>query len=195
MKTTMNQLFTTLSLLVWGLCGSGELLAVTIPQQAQVEIDGSGNMVAVWEEHGGSTVTIQGAYCAALSSVWSSPQQLSVANANSGSPILAINATGQTVAVWQSTDPVSSINSIYAATISLQGSSTWTTAAVVSNPATSVKNLMTSATYQVKLNGSGHAIAMWQDATQSWESATTMVSDGTNSWNAPVVVAAVGSTL
>ncbi len=190
MKSIKYQLALTLFLFVLSTTTSS-LFAVSIPQQAKVDMDGKGNMLAVWESHSDSSITIQGAYYMAESGSWSSPELLSLADANSGNPKIAINDAGQAVAVWQSVNSITASNSIYAATIALQGSRTWTQAAMVSSPDQSVRSLLTDGTYQVKTGAGNQAAVIWQNANQSWQSATTIMQEGVNSWNRPVVVVGV----
>ena len=173
---------------------SSQLLAVGLPNNAKFAMDGQGNKVAVWELIEGSVTIIEAATCAASSSTWSTPQQISgrapnSVNLNSVSPMLAINSTGQTVAVWSSTNPDTGINSLYASTIALQGLSTWSTATMVSDPTVSIRTLLGQGPcFSVKVQENGKACAFWQSSDFNMASSNTTVLDVVNIWSAPSTI-------
>lgn len=172
---------------------AAELSAVSIPHSAKIDIDSLGNKVAVWELADSGITTIQAAYCLSDGSEWSASHQLSPTtinstNFNSKGPKLAINSNGQAVVVWLSTIPNSSINGLYAATISLQASATWTTATAVSNLSESVQKPLEDENYSIKLQESGKAVALWQTVESNIETSTSTVSEGSNIWSAPILV-------
>lgn len=197
MKTLKNKAVTAVTVLVWSLCASfimttGQLTAVT----EQIGIDGLGNMVAVWEVSEGDAVTIQAATCMAGSNTWSSPQQLSWSsgsvNYNSFAGRVVTNSAGQTVAVWVSTMPDSSVNQVYAATISLQGSATWTNGVAVSPASQPVRKWVAgSCPYSLELQGTGKAVISWNTTESALMSSASTITDGTNSWTTPAVVYSV----
>ncbi len=160
------------------------LSAVDIPYSAKIEIDDNGNMVAAWELFQGNTTSIQGAFYTVSSGTWSTPQQLSLANYDCAIPKIAIAPSGQAAVVWLSTNPSTKVNSLFAATISLQNSPVWSTAAIISNPNESVIKMLQEPSYSVKVGGNAKAVALWRTVNLQMETATTTI-DGTNSWSAP----------
>lgn len=172
---------------------SSQLLAVGLPNAAKIEMDGQGNKVAVWELIEGGVTIIEAATCASNSSTWSTPQQISgrafsLVNLNSVAPKLAINSTGQAVAIWMSTNPDTGINSLCASTIALQGLATWSSATAVSNPTLSIRWLGQDPCYSVKLSENGKAVAFWQSIDFTLASSTTTVLEVVNIWSAPSTI-------
>lgn len=164
-----------------------------MPSNAQVKIDSLGNIVAVWEEDQATGAVIQAANYDASTLTWSTPQQISpIAIEYSGDPKLAINSSGEAVAIWQSIDSVNNINTIYAATIGLQTSPpTWSTSTALSTTNESVD--MTS--MKVEVSDSHSAVVTWisdvMTPVHNLAFFATTTTDGgllKNSWNTPTAI-------
>lgn len=200
LKNLQNQVFTTMSALI--LCTSfimvtGQLSA-GVPLSAIVEIDPQGNMVAIWEESCQCGPVINASQRTFAGAAWSTPHQLSLTDSNSQNlssrgPQLAINASGEAVAIWASTDPTSLNDRIYAATISLQGSANWTAATAVSDSNQTLRSPGMS--YSVKLNANNQAVVLWQTNAYNYLCSTSIIGNGTNSWSTPATVVGTSDML
>lgn len=193
LKTLQNQVLKAMSALI--LCTSFVLvtgqLSAGVPVSAIVEIDPQGNMVAIWEESCQSGPVIKASNRTFAGAAWSTPHQLSLTDSNSENlssrgPQLAINASGEAVAIWVSTDPTSLNDRIYAATISLQGSANWTAATAVSEANETIRPM--GIRYSVKLNANNQAVVLWQTSTYNYMCSTSTIGNSTNSWSTPALV-------
>jgi hypothetical protein len=119
----------------------------------QIDIDGSGNVVAVWRLADVGGTIIQSSRLAAGGSSWSTPEQLSVSGFSSDNPQVAANGSGNAVAVWQQSN---GSNSIIRISQSTDGGASWTVP-------TDLSELGQSAiTPEVAVDGSGNAVALWR---------------------------------
>lgn len=187
-KTSQNQFFIHISKLACSLCACFIILASTlsaamVPPNAVLNMDSLGNMVAIWQNDDNGTNAIYASQCPVGGS-WSVSQQISTGT-YSEKPKLAINSSGQAVAIWRTRGAMPPFT-LYAATIALQGSSTWSTPAAISTPGDCVTEYCS-----VAVNANSNAVISWQicstDGIQMYSS-TSILSEGTNSWNAPVLV-------
>jgi len=195
MKSVKNKIYASILCICTMMMGG--LSADCTAKSVKMETDGLGNAVSVWELQEGGVTIIQAAYRAATGTEWSAPHQLSLSNQvlgnfRSSDPKLAINSQGQTVAIWRSIDPSSSKSHLYAATLSLQGTVSWTTAALVSDVNEPLQNMLGEAPYSVKVGENGKSTVIWQTVLQEVKSSTSTVSEGSNSWTSPVLVVGTG---
>ncbi|MBS0634512.1 MAG: hypothetical protein JSR37_03515 [Verrucomicrobia bacterium] len=166
-----------------------QLAAVDVPQSASVEIDGLGNMVAVWavNKEDGSSV-VMASKCASTDSSWSTPSQISVSNtaAQSG-PRSVINSSGVAAVVWKARDLQAQVNRIYATTIALSAGGTWTPAVAVSGA-----DEIAMDQYTIRVNSLNQAVLIWQSNSAGTDGlvikSSTSTLDGSNSWSVPVTV-------
>ena len=179
-----------LKLAAVSILATSHLLAIGLPNAAKIETDDQGNKVAVWELIEGGVTIIEAAICSADSSSWSTPQQLSgrvssLVNLNSVCPKLAINSSGQAVAIWMSTNPDTAVTTLCGSTIALQGLATWSTEAAISDPTLSIRALGEDPCYSVKVSENGKAVAFWQSVDFTLASSTTTILEVVNIWSAP----------
>lgn len=135
--------------------------------------------VAVWEELNGSNSTVKAATLT-LGGTWSAPVDISTAATESGQfPKIAVSSSKHNVvAVWRRYDGTHNI--IQAATLTIGGS--WSTAVDISS------SLIDSHSPQIKIDGSGNAVAVWHDATDQTIQYATLPYGG--SWSSPVDLSA-----
>jgi hypothetical protein len=191
MSRSQNQLLTRISKLACGLCAcfitvSSTLLSATIPPNDAIKMDSLGNMVAVWQDSDNGSKVIYASQFTMGASAWTAPQRLSVGGDYCDQPRLAVNSSGQAVAIWKSMGAMPPFT-VYAATIALQGSSTWTSAKAISSPG----NCVVADYYSLQVNDNNHALITWQIMTAhgiDTYSSTSTLSDGANSWSAPLLI-------
>jgi hypothetical protein len=73
-------------------------------QQSRVAIDASGNAIAVWITEEGSTEFVVRSAVRPPGGAWSKPEDVSDSISAAGSPLLAIDAVSEAVAVWTAFD-------------------------------------------------------------------------------------------
>lgn len=149
-----------------------------ISDESQVGMDGDGNAIAIWREFDGTDTNIQTAI-QVKGGVWSTPVTISSVPGNNiyAAPQIAVNPTGNAVAIW---DEVNGSNStVRAATY--DGS--WSTPVDVSAP-TAVSGQVPV----VAINANGYAVALWvrNDGSKAITQSATLQFNG--SWSTPVDV-------
>ncbi len=132
-------------------------LATTIaPNDPQVAIDPAGNATAVWAFFDGSVFIIQGAKLPFGATTWIPTNNLTSTGLTTSRPQIAVDASGNAVAVWERVDSGSGFTVIQAATLPF-GSNSWI-------PAT--QNLSTTVNLslfpEVAVDPAGNAVAVWQ---------------------------------
>jgi len=167
-----------------GLCLGASTLAadsyiVTMPG---LVIDASSNKVAVWEVDNQTTSTgsIQSSTYDSGTSTWSTAVTISDTQ-DAFAPIVATNASGNTVAAWAFIDHV---NGIYSLSVSMLDPMTGWSTPVVLNPTTEQINV----NYQLKINASGQVAIIWNSSntTTSVTSIWTSTAAFGGSWSTPV---------
>lgn len=148
----------------------------------QVAINSSGAAMAVWEVVSGAASYIQASY-AASPGAWGSPATLSPTTQNAVVPQVAINASGQAVAVWQ--------NSVNGVTM-IQGS-TYASGSWSSRPATITSSGYSGTSPQVALNNAGQAVVVWagNNGTSAAIQSSTVTIGG--SWSSPASLSALAN--
>ncbi len=103
---------------------------------------------------------------------------------NPGTPLLALDGSGDLVLVWQSVDETTGMNVIQSSSY-LASSATWSAPQTLSDLTQNSDNPL------VKMNSSGNAIAIWigTDATTSWLQAATLTLGGT--WSSIVYISLI----
>ncbi len=117
---------------------------------ADVGLNSSGQIVAVWERSNGTNTIIQAA-TKMFDGSWSTPVDLSATLQNANNPHVEINDAGQIVVVWERSNGTNTI--IQAATLNY--GSRW------SAPVDLSATLQNANNPEVALNGKGEAIAVW----------------------------------
>jgi hypothetical protein len=118
--------------------------------EPQVAIDGSGNVIAVWTRSDGTNLRIQSAN-RTPSGPWSAAQTLSDPGQSASSPQVAVDASGNAVAVWTRNDGTS--GRIQAAYRPAGGS--FGTPATISDPNGDASSP------DVSMDNSGRAVIAW----------------------------------
>jgi hypothetical protein len=149
---------------------------------ANVAIDGSGNALAAWSRFDGSNYIVQVATLP-FGGAWSSPLDLSAAGGNAFAPMIAMNASGDAIAVWTRFDGTNYIAQVS----SMPHAGSWSTATDLSASGFDVNNLA------VTIDSGGNAVALWDetDGTQSAVKGASCTAGG--SWTTPVVVSSSGA--
>lgn len=144
----------------------------------RVAADGSGNVVAVWNRSDGSDDIIQGSRSTNGGASWSTPANLSESSQSAGHQRLAVDGSGNAVAVWKRYD--GNVDIVQSSRL-LAGGVSWSTPVNVSPDG------IQAATPQVAVDGEGNAVSVWRsygvDGTIIQSSRST---DGGASWSTPV---------
>lgn len=184
MNTKLRSLF---SLVVFSFC----LCAYAIPSDLaadpfsatspKIAMDSFGNAYAVWEEQTEGINYIQYSTLP-LEGNWTTPQVLSLEGFDSTSPLIAVNAAGDAVAIWLSIDSELGISCVYGAM--LPAGESWTTAERVSSSGEDAQ-----ADYQLFLDNSGNVIVTWSGLVINDQQVIRAASGSIlNGWNASVQV-------
>jgi hypothetical protein len=148
----------------------------------QVAVDGSGNLIAVWERDDGDNEIIQASTSTNGGVTWSTPVNLSAAGQNASDPQLTVDGSANVTAVWARSD---GSNPIIQASTSTNGGVTWSTPVDLSAAGASAFNP------QVAVDGSGNLTAVWRRADQGFATIQAATStDGGATWSTPVDLSA-----
>jgi hypothetical protein len=155
----------------------------------RIAVDGSGNAVAVWRRSDGNDDIVQSSRLVAGGASWSTPVNVSPAGIQSATPRIAVDGSGNAVAVWRLADVGGTI--IQSSRLAAGGVS-WSTPeqlSVFSALGTSSDNP------QVAANGSGNAVAVWQQSNGS----DTIIrfsqsTDGGANWSEPTDLSEPGQS-
>jgi hypothetical protein len=115
----------------------------------RVALDRAGNALTVWTRSNGTDVIVQAALQRAAGT-WAAPEAVSQPGLDVDRPEVALDARGNGVAVWQSSDGSNSV--VEAATRTAAGS--WTAFQRLSSPGDAERP-------QVGVDASGEAVAVW----------------------------------
>ncbi len=152
----------------------------------RIAVDGSGNAVAVWRRSDGNDDIVQSSRLVAGGASWSTPVNVSPAGIQSATPRIAIDGSGNAVAVWRLADVGGTI--IQSSRLAAGGSS-WSTPEQLSVSGFSSDNP------QVAANGSGNAVAVWQQSNGSNSIIRISQStDGGASWTVPTDLSELGQS-
>jgi hypothetical protein len=152
----------------------------------RIVVDGSGNAVAVWRRSDGNDDIVQSSRLVAGGASWSTPVNVSPAGIQSATPRIAIDGSGNAVAVWRLADVGGTI--IQSSRLAAGGSS-WSTPEQLSVSGFSSDNP------QVAANGSGNAVAVWQQSNGSNSIIRISQStDGGASWTVPTDLSELGQS-
>jgi hypothetical protein len=124
--------------------------------QPQLAFDGAGNAIAVWTQTSGGQRSIWSARLSAASGQWGVAHQLTAAG-SADLPDLALDSSGNAIAVWQQVDGSGQRLDGWAAQYTA-ASNSWTPATLVSDAVHSAHGL------RVALNASGQGWLAWQQA-------------------------------
>jgi hypothetical protein len=165
--------------------GAPQLLSVPANQVASPQIAIAGTkLVAVWVRYDGKNLIVQTADRDPQTGLWGIPTSLSPSGRDAQAPRIAVDARGDTVAVW--------------ASVALQGwmiqaayrpaGGFWEPATVLDSPQSG------TAAPDVVIDGAGVPTAVWTETVASgWRvNAATRHADGT--WTKPVPLSAVDPT-
>jgi hypothetical protein len=125
----------------------------------QIDIDGSGNAIAIWQQSEGNVISIWAKPYNAETGLWGSASALENDNTvghNAYNPRISIDANGNAIAVWQQTD--GSASSIWANRYNVS-SGLWSTAEEIENDRI-IGNDATNP--QIGFDSKGNAISLWQ---------------------------------
>jgi hypothetical protein len=129
-----------------------------------VAIDARGNAIAVWSQWDGTTYSIYANRYVAGSG-WGTAQPIETGSGTALSPVVALDAAGNAIAVWTQSDGTT--NSIYANRYVAGGS--WGAAELIEtgSGAAGESIVMLHAPVQIAVDPAGNAIAVWnqQDGT------------------------------
>jgi hypothetical protein len=138
---------------VWGIAQLIETDNAGDAFNPQIAIDASGNAVAVWQQSDGIRTNIWGNRMSATG-VWGTAQLIETDNAsNASQPQIAINASGNAVAVWQQSNGM--LTNIWANRMTAAG--VWGTAELIETD-----NTGDADSPQIAIDLAGQAVAVWQ---------------------------------
>ncbi len=148
-------------------------------------MDGNGNQVSVWQETTSETYYIKAATKAKQDANWTTPVVISDQSVNSYSPLLALDQSGNAVALWSSDRMVGEQLSrgLYSAQLPFGGS--WSSITTLSPATQSVAN-----GFQLRVTSTGDMSAFWQATdinTGAFNFFSTSATFG-GSWSAPIQV-------
>ena len=162
----------------------------------QVTLDRAGDALAVWARSNGTDVILQAALRRA-NGEWAAPANVSGPGLDVDQPDVALNAAGNGVAVWQSSDGATT--SIRAATRTAAGS--WSAPQALSSGANAERP-------RVGIDSAGNAVAVWSlnaghfraqatvhPAGGGWAPAQTLSSASADAFQPQVAVNASGSAV
>jgi hypothetical protein len=146
----------------------------------QVAVNPAGNAIAVWRSTP-TPASIQAAVYNHTTGMWSSPTIISTPGQNTTSPQVAINASGNGVAVW--------LEGVFVVKAALYNAatSTWSSIFTISAPG------LNGEAPQVEIDSSGNAVAIWSVSNLPGLQSSTY-SSLTNSWSEPVTLFSGGAT-
>lgn len=146
-------------------------------------IDSSGNAVSVWNSGEGSSTLVM-ASTLPFGQNWSTPITISTETTWAFNPVLAVNESGDAVAIWTSVDTTTSTSSLYGAMLPSGGS--W------SSPVQITRTDETPTSYyKLSMNTTGDIVATWAsylnaDPNTNIIRSATAIFGGT--WSAPIQV-------
>lgn len=123
----------------------------------QVALDANGNAIAVWAQSDGTRNNIWANRFSAASGTWETAQVIETEPGNAGAPQVALDASGNAIAVWEQFDAGRS--DIWANRFNA-ANGTWGTAQLIETGNTGPAMFP-----QIALDASGNAIAVWEQFT------------------------------
>lgn len=152
----------------------------------RIAVDGSGNAVAVWRRSDGNDDIVQSSRLVAGGVSWSTPVNVSPAGIQSATPRIAVDGSGNAVAVWRLADVGGTI--IQSSRLAAGGSG-WSTPEQLSVSGFSSDNP------QVAANESGNAVAVWQQSNGSNSIIRfSQSTDGGANWSEPTDLSEPGQS-
>ena len=154
-----------------------------------IAVDPSGNAVATWQRFNGTNQIIQGATLASGSTTWISTTDLSAVGKNASQPNVAVDASGNAVAIWQRSNGTNTI--IQGAKLAF-GSTTWTSTTDLSAVGQNA-SLQSPGNPSLTVDPSGNAVAVWErsNGTNNIIQGATLAS-GSTTWTSTTDLSAVG---
>jgi hypothetical protein len=146
----------------------------------QMEMDSSGNTVAIWPQSFGNYNVINAA-THPYGGSWTSPVQISPSSQNSFSPALEANGAGDAVAVWSIIDTSSGNMRIQSSQLPFGGS--WTAPVFVSDASA---NAMTE--YELLVDDAGYIVLLWTTSIGSGAAIYSSTATFGGAWSTPVQV-------
>lgn len=143
-----------------------------------VGIDAEGNQVAVWTTSFESGERVVEASVRPSGGSWSAPTQISPGGAESWKPDVAVNASGEAIAVWQQ-DPAEKIEA--SRLDDIRSDTSWTTPIEISPTGVPTTEA------QVALDGAGVATASWRQKVGS-NFGAAVASESNGSWETSQVL-------
>lgn len=120
---------------------------------AHIVFDASGNALAVWQRSNGSHTIARGARYIGAANTWGATEDLSASGQNAQAPSVAMDGSGNAIAVWERSDGANTIAQAarFTATTNL-----WSAAQDLSAPG------QNAARPRVAFDGGGNAVAVWE---------------------------------
>ncbi len=150
----------------------------------QIILNNTGQAITVWQTNNEDNKIIQATYSTDNGENWSSPTDLSATGQDAAEPQIAMNDSGEAIAVWYRSNGA---NTIVQAAYSSDGGQNW------SSPINLSSTGQNAAASQIAINSSGKAIAIWHRSNGS----NTIVqssysSDKGASWSTPTNLSTTG---
>jgi hypothetical protein len=167
----------------------------------QIDIDSSGNAIAVWSRNDGVNSIIQSRTSTDGGASWSAVEDLSASGMAAYKPQVSFDSSGNAIAVWYR---YTGVGSVVQSRASNDGGATW-------DPVVNLTpNTGDGDTPQVSFDASGNAIAIWSryDGTNSivqsrsssdgganWDSVVDLSEAGKNAYSPQVTFDAAGNAI
>lgn len=187
----------------WGTATLIETSNAGNASRPQIAVDASGNALAVWTQYDGTRDNIYANRYTAATTTWGTAAVIETGAANADRPQIAIDASGNALAVWTQTDGTNFniwANRYTAAT------SSWGTAELIETGSAGEANRP-----QIAFDGNGNALAVWEyndgarlniyanrytAATSSWGTAALIQTESIREgFDAQIAVNASGNAL
>lgn len=169
----------------------------------QVAVDTNGNAVAVWQRFDGANTIIQSATLSFRAAAWSTVTDLSAVGQDAADPQVAVDASGNAVAVWSRNDGANTIIQSRSKPLNMPWS-------IVTDDISAVGE--NASLPQVVLDPVGNAIAVWQRfnglipnvtaieaATKpfnmAWTGAATLSTAGQNAIDPQIAIDPIGNAI
>jgi hypothetical protein len=144
---------------------------------SQIRMDALGNTIAVWQKSDGITASIHSAVLPS-GGQWSTSERISIPGHNSRLPQLAVDANGNSVAMWEHFD---GSQFVVQATTRPSGG-LWSTPVKVADAGSELKQP------QVAFDSAGHAIAVWVGSNETNNVIQSATLPFGGQWSAPMDV-------
>lgn len=170
----------------WGTSVLIETEDLGIALNPQIGMDGTGDAVSIWQQFDGIRYNIWANTYSATTKTWGTAAKIETSDETTNYQQLAVNASGDAVAVWLFDDAVTGRNKAYANTY--HKATGWGTATRIEADSTATSSNLRDP--QVAIDASGNAVAVW-----TWYNVSIRANTydaGTDTWGAAAQTVGTG---